>query len=258
MKTKNFGKSLFRKSLLPLILVIGFVPLLLSCQSGELSRSQAESMIESSPGFTQPSTIRLIHGPLAGGLPGLVQVTDANDTSEQAVRRAIEQYKDEYPEVGLAFHLGLVNAEVSTQESTTPKLSSWGDPTYWNLNEKFLANDKAGEYWKAYDLPADDAAIPTARREVVEITGITKQGDTQASVEFQYKWIPNEFGKHFDSSTKEFKSLPAEIREGLEGKPSRHGGGNKIQLLAGWDAVRKGQAQFQKYDDGWRLTGGSF
>lgn len=254
MKIKLSGNSLLRSNFLAFVLVAGFALLILSCQSGELSRSQAESMIEASADLKQPSTIGLIKGPLAGGLPGLVQVTDAADTPEQAVKRAIEEYKNENPEVNLAFHLGLVTAEVSTKETAAPKLSSWGDPVYWKLDEKFLANDKAKAYWKQYDLPAADTAIPTAKRKVVEITGMTKQGETQASAEFKYKWIPNEFGKYFDASTNEFKSLPIELQEGLEGKPSRNGGGNRKQSLAALDSIRNGQAQFQKYDDGWRLT----
>jgi hypothetical protein len=49
-------------------------------------------------------------------------------------------------------------------------------------------------------------AIPAARRELVEITGVTKQGSA-ADVEFTWKWIPlNEIGAALYSSDLRYKS----------------------------------------------------
>lgn len=49
-------------------------------------------------------------------------------------------------------------------------------------------------------------AIPAARRELVEITGVTKQGSA-ADVEFTWKWIPlNEIGGALYSSDVRYKS----------------------------------------------------
>jgi hypothetical protein len=60
-------------------------------------------------------------------------------------------------------------------------------------------------------IPADETsrpsfAIPAARRELVEISGISKQGST-ADVEFTWKWIPlNEIGAALYSSDLKYKS----------------------------------------------------
>jgi len=73
-------------------------------------------------------------------------------------------------------------------------------------------------------IPADAAdkqsfAIPVARRELLSITGITKQGNA-ADVEFTWRWIPlNEIGAALYSSDLHSKSTVA----------------------------------FRDYDDGWRL-----
>ena len=49
-------------------------------------------------------------------------------------------------------------------------------------------------------------AIPAAKRELVEITGISKQGN-EADVEFTWKWIPlNEIGAALYSSDLRYKS----------------------------------------------------
>jgi hypothetical protein len=63
-------------------------------------------------------------------------------------------------------------------------------------------------------------AIPAARRELVEITGVTKQGSA-ADVEFTWKWIPlNEIGAALYSSDLRYKSTVG----------------------------------FRNYDDGWRVS----
>lgn len=62
--------------------------------------------------------------------------------------------------------------------------------------------------------------IPAARRELIAITGIAKQGNI-ADVEFTWRWIPlNEVGSVFYSS----------------------------------DAHYRSTANFRRYDDGWRLV----
>jgi hypothetical protein len=74
-------------------------------------------------------------------------------------------------------------------------------------------------------IPADDAekqsfAIPVARRELLSVTGIAKQGNA-ADVEFTWRWIPlNEIGAALYSSELHSRSTVA----------------------------------FRDYDDGWRLV----
>ena len=66
-------------------------------------------------------------------------------------------------------------------------------------------------------------AVPAARRELVAITGISRQGNS-ADVEFTWKWTPlNEVGAAFYSGDVHYKSI----------------------------------AGFRKYDDGWRIVQGA-
>lgn len=65
-------------------------------------------------------------------------------------------------------------------------------------------------------------AVPTARRELVQITGISKSGN-QADVDFRWKWVPlNEVGEALYNRGVEYDSTVA----------------------------------FRKYDDGWRVVDG--
>jgi len=72
------------------------------------------------------------------------------------------------------------------------------------------------------DAEKQSFSIPAARRELVAITGIAKQGNA-ADVEFTWKWIPlNEVGAAFYSADTQYRST----------------------------------ASFRRYDDGWRLVEG--
>ena len=62
-------------------------------------------------------------------------------------------------------------------------------------------------------------SLPVARRELLDITGIAKQGNS-ANVEFEWKWVPlNEMGESLYSRDLRYRS----------------------------------SVEFRKYDDGWRL-----
>ena len=70
------------------------------------------------------------------------------------------------------------------------------------------------------DAEKQSFAIPAARRELIAITGIAKQGNT-ADVEFTWRWMPlNEVGAALHSS----------------------------------DAYHTSTAIFRRYDDGWRVV----
>jgi hypothetical protein len=73
------------------------------------------------------------------------------------------------------------------------------------------------------DAEKQSFSIPTARRELVAITGIAKQGNV-ADVEFTWKWIPlNEVGA----------------------------------VLYSGDLHYRSTASFRDYDDGWRIVQGT-
>jgi hypothetical protein len=64
--------------------------------------------------------------------------------------------------------------------------------------------------------------------------------------------VPTEAGKGFDPTTDSFKSLPPELQQVLTGS---HGVGPFAgSATVDWKISHNAMANFQKYDDGWRLT----
>jgi hypothetical protein len=69
--------------------------------------------------------------------------------------------------------------------------------------------------------PAQSFRVPMAKRNLIEVTGISKAG-TFADVEFRWKWVAM----------------------------------NEVGAALGSDVVYSSAVQFREYDDGWRVTQG--
>jgi hypothetical protein len=96
-------------------------------------------------------------------------------------------------------------------------------PPCWDV----LLTPSGVDTFRLLAAPADaekpSFAVPAARRDLVAITGISRQGNS-ADVEFTWKWTPlNEVGAAFYSGDVQYKSI----------------------------------AGFRKYDDGWRILQGA-
>ena len=96
-------------------------------------------------------------------------------------------------------------------------------PPCWDV----LLTPSGVDTFRLLAAPADaekpSFAVPAARRDLVAITGISRQGNS-ADVEFTWKWTPlNEVGAAFYSPDVQYKSI----------------------------------AGFRKYDDGWRIVQGA-
>ena len=96
-------------------------------------------------------------------------------------------------------------------------------PPCWDV----LLTPSGVDTFRLLAAPADaekpSFAVPAARRDLVAITGISRQGNS-ADVEFTWKWTPlNEVGAAFYSGDVQYKSI----------------------------------AGFRKYDDGWRIVQGA-
>jgi hypothetical protein len=117
------------------------------------------------------------------------------------------------PEYLVLEHHGWVSA------TTAPCPAGLAPPPCWDI----LLTPSGVETVRTL-IPAEDAdkqsfAIPVARRELLSITGIAKQGN-DADVEFTWRWIPlNEIGAALYSS----------------------------------DVHSKSTVAFRDYDDGWRV-----
>lgn len=251
-----------KKRLLPRFIIYIlpiFVLVFASCSSKELSRSSAQKLIEASEQYKQPFTISLMQGQVTNAYGDSLDVLEsAEETPEQAAARKITAYFELYPQIGAANQLGLVEAQVKAKQSSQPKRQySWLTPA-WAFDEKYSPSDKAKALWKEYNLPPTADTVPLAGKEIVEITGITKQGEDTATAQFTWKFVPNEAGKAFDTSTAEFKALPVRLQQLLEGtlpEKQQYRTENKTMSFA---AIRQGQATFRRYDDGWRLEAVTF
>jgi hypothetical protein len=218
------------------------------CSSGELSRSQVKLLVEAFPDFVQPATVDLTNQYETKS--SCTERLSAEETVEQAKARDLKTFLESYPTIGVAYHLGYTQIEQTlVKEDKYFPANTFASPC-WRLTIKFRAGDKGKQLWEVLGIPIRDDALPIGRKHLGVVTGITKQGETQALADFTYQWQPNEFGKALDEKTEEFKKLPVEIQKSLtEKKGLLH-----VADSADWSGERQGKSLFQKYDDGWRLV----
>jgi hypothetical protein len=145
----------------------------------------------------------------------LISASDPFKTPQQYVLQTGVVSNQIYvaPEYLVLEHHGWVSA------TTAPCPAGLAPPPCWDI----LLTPSGVETVRTL-IPAEDAdkqsfAIPVARRELLTITGIAKQGN-DADVEFTWRWIPlNEIGAALYSS----------------------------------DVHSKSTVAFRDYDDGWRV-----
>ncbi len=250
-----------KKTILLMIVTLACVTIgFAACESSkELTRAAARRQIEAGKDFKQPLVLPLTQNKGVNSYGVTLKVDESREeTPAQAAARRAAEYYEEYPQAAVANYLGLVEAVVKARNPVQPKReSSWNYPV-WTLDEKYLASDKGKALWQQYGLPASEDTVPLAGREIVEITGITKQGENWAAVQLTYRYVPNAAGKAFDRSTAEFKAMPLELQQLLDGTTDEQKGYVKKNLMHDFSAVRQAEAGFQKYDDGWRLQGVRF
>jgi hypothetical protein len=141
-----------------------------------------------------------------------------------------------------------VNVSVVEPPRQTVKGSSATTP--WVLNIEPTLAEKGRDLAKSQGLTGD-RAVPLAKRQLIEVTGVKEQGG-QAVADFTWKAVPNEAGEAFDPSSATFKSLPQRLQAVL--RKERGIGPFARAATQGWGEVSKATAGFQKYDDGWRLA----
>jgi hypothetical protein len=228
------------------ILGAAFVICLAACNSNKLTRSTAASLLESSEAFRKPATISLLpeyRQPLT-----LIGTGSRDMPKEEfALRRFLESHAD----LAALNHLGLVEFKVTGIQY--PDSASSPVTVTWVLTDK--GRSASGQWLQS----GDGWTIPIAKRELVEVTGLTGgEGESkQARVEYTWKWQPTEAGAMFDVSGQSYQSLPPSIRQNL-------GGASFADMLRGMgqavpfdsSKTQKGSATLQLYDDGWRVTGG--
>ena len=255
LNVKNSEKTSRMGFLLALCLMVIYLPALISCGSKELTRSQAQKMVASSREFKDIKSLDYINRSLRDDRNKGTSVAKSPDEPEAAaVQGRIGDYFVEEPRVGIASHLGLVKPELKRINEKPEILGSLTPSGFWYFEENYTLTDKGKKYWGDYELPVQETVIPTAKKEFINVTGITGLGETDAQVEFTWRWLPNELGKSLDPSTEEFKRLPENLKTNLTSVYPYP----VSPFIADWGNERFGSAQFQKYDDGWRLINVSF
>ena len=231
------------------LIVLTQLLLLNSCASSqELTRAKAQKTIVESNEFKQPRTLEFIQMYIRDG-QGVTEAKSDDEPESEAIQRRIQEYFYEAPQVAVADYFGLVKPELKRINSKPDKPSSLRG--YWNFNERYVVTDKGRKMWEDLKLPVNETTVPLATPVFLEITGITKQGESNAIVEFKWKWNPNEIGKALDQSTEEYKKLPEDLKKKLN-QVDPYISPNRFYSWES-DKQRLGKAMFQKYDDGWRL-----
>lgn len=225
-----------------------FITILVSaCSSGGLSRSQVQKMIMESNDFRHPATLEFVQGNIVIGKgKGLVVAKSETETEPEAIQRRIAEHYALNPQMAVADYLGLIDARLKrTNDVPDPVTVATKN---WYFDERYTLTEKGRKMWEDARLPVNENAVPTARKELIEVTGLTGEGDT-FQAEYTWKWVPNEVGKSLDSSTEEFRKLSEKIRQDLIAP----GGLKSRDQTISFEGTNQGKATFRKYDDGWRL-----
>jgi hypothetical protein len=233
-----------------LTLLIAFAVTLcapLACASStRLDRGKAAEMIRNSSQFTQPYEIIIRHGSDRRYL----NPVSPDETRAQGEARAVPDFCDSSPYRGVLCELGLIN--VKARYVSTRMYGDREDKSTYDLDIKLTP---AGEQlWRDLNLAVDSSSLPLARRELVQVTGITggDERSRRATVELNWKWVPTLAGRAMPRGTPEFSRLPERIRQQFDDKGiTVFSIGSHPPLDLG--GTRRATAQFQLYDDGWRL-----
>jgi hypothetical protein len=134
--------------------------------------------------------------------------------------------------------LGLMDVRATLRKSPAENHGVWSfgmEPFLTERGEKATAVEQAGEV---------GLSVALARKEIVEVTGITKSGDAIAQAQYTWRETPTEAGQAFVPDTPEYESLPASLQQLLEQR----------RQTKDYRKTKRGAAVFQLFDDGWRLT----
>lgn len=206
--------------------------------SRELTRDKAAELIRNDEQFRAPESIAL------KPQPGWAQrVQSADEAQGQATARAVESYTEYFAEVAVLRHLGLVDVKVTVTERPTPTHPFWEfrmEPHLTDEGRKEAAADPAS---------AGRQAIALARKELIEVTGISIPRDGVAQVEYTWRLVPTEAGAAFDTTTPAYKNLPAPLQK-LVVRPTSL---TRATAERRYDGTKRSTALLRRYDDGWRV-----
>jgi hypothetical protein len=240
--TKRFLRT---AAILGMILLLA-VPTEACSGSANLNRTTARKLIQESDKFGAQVTLDL------RAEDDIRLFPESPEEDEEGVRaRVLRNYYSSYPAMAVLKHLGYMYAVATVVKPYEVKYNTaFPTKSPWVFKIDPALTEKGKELARSQGVKGERSLL-VARREVIEVTGI-RERQGQAAAVFTWKAIPTEVGKIFDPSSDTFKSLPQELRGKLsETRGIGPFGGNSTQ---DWNQTYKATANFQKYDDGWRVT----
>lgn len=205
----------------------------------ELTRPRALSLLRGHDMFKRPAVLPLS---VAEKFPVPAEKAD----EPEPVERALGLFFEDRPVMGVLHHLGLIEATAAAVKRPQ-RLAYTGYLTMWEFRITPRLTAKGKKTVRAAGGEGEDS-VPAFRREIVEITGIRKEGPNSAEVEFTWKAIPTEAGEAFDPTSDTFKSLPPKLQQKIT-KVSILGN----SLKTSFGEVRRATARLRLYDNGWRV-----
>jgi hypothetical protein len=224
--------------------VLCHVALLQGCSalnSKELTRARALDLLREHKEFKTPKVLPL------RDLAEFVIPALSEDEDPVPYERAIATFFENYPDMGVLRELGLVEA-VATLTGRPEALPSTGTLYRWRFSVDVRLTGKGRQAVEAAG-GTGEGSFPLLRKEVLEVSGVTKVSDASDQADFTWKSVPTPIGEAFDPTSETFKRLPEKLRAKIS-QPTIFG--NSLKLEFG--KVRKAVADFQLYDDGWRVT----
>lgn len=223
--------------------VVAIFSLLQSCAAlnpKELTRPHALDLIRAHKEFKTPKVLPL-QDVEKFNVPAL-----SEDEDPVPYERAVETYFNNYPAMGVLRELGLVEAEATLTDKPQmlPRTSRLLD---WRFSMDVRLTAKGREAAQAAGGAGEDA-VPLFRKEVSEVSGLTKESESRAQADFTWKAVPTPIGEAFDPTSRAFKGLPAKLQQKVS-QPTILG--NSLKLKFG--EMRKAVCHFQLYDNGWRV-----
>lgn len=233
---------------------LAMVVLASSCaQSKELTRSSALTLIKESKEFKEPATITLKSNDNVR-----VKAKSEDDAQSDAQAKAIELFFQDHPSMAVLQHLGWIEVKVTLvkkpEKAETPILGAHPivriEP--WIFSIQTSLTDKGKKEGGVSGKPQE---VILYKKEVLEVTGITKSQNERAQAEFTWRALPSTLGEAFDTNSQAYKNLPPNLQQLISqprgvfrqtptsGAMGRHYSGTEQAI-----------AIFQKYDDGWRFV----
>jgi hypothetical protein len=204
----------------------------------ELTRARALSTLREHGSFKKPDAL-----PLSGAEKFPVPAESAGEPVP--VERAVELFFDDRPGMGVLRHLGMV--EVSAEAVERPQVLPFtGGLTMWKF--RIVTRLTAEGEEASRDAGLKGGSVPVFRREVMEVTGVTKESESTASVDFTWKAVPTPVGEAFDPSSATFRALPPKLQQKITRVTIF---GDSLKLSFG--ETRRATARLRLYDDGWRV-----